>query len=235
MGTTEGGVRLTLDIWHPDCWGIQATEATDAGLLVHREHRTTDETVKSHCTVFGESNEQVDAFIEHVDASQLTHVVTEAESRRGSSHVWGAPGNTSRELFVEFEPCYSIGDALVTAGFINEAPVRVVDGEEHWPVFVEDDRAGITERLDRVGERLDADISVRRITESDQLGGTVSNRRQRLTTRQREVFDLACERNYYAWPREVTTRELAEELDISKTTMLEHLRKAEAKLLARDD
>ena len=52
-----------------------------------------------------------------------------------------------------------------------------------------------------------------------------------LTPAQREVFELARERDYYQWPHGVSTRELADELDVSKTTMLEHLRKAEGKLL----
>ena len=48
---------------------------------------------------------------------------------------------------------------------------------------------------------------------------------------EREAFETARTDGYYEWPREATTRELAAELDVSKTTYLEHLRKAEAKLL----
>jgi len=52
-----------------------------------------------------------------------------------------------------------------------------------------------------------------------------------LTTTQREVYEHAREAGYYEWPREASTRELAADLDVSKTTLLEHLRKAESKLL----
>jgi hypothetical protein len=45
------------------------------------------------------------------------------------------------------------------------------------------------------------------------------------------VFDLARKEGYYEWPRGTSTRELAELSGVSKTTLLEHLRKAEAKLL----
>lgn len=62
--------------------------------------------------------------------------------------------------------------------------------------------------------------------------GTERSRRlDTLTRSQREAFELAREEGYYRWPREVSTRELAAEMDISKTTLLEHLRKAESKLL----
>ncbi|EMA53332.1 MULTISPECIES: helix-turn-helix domain-containing protein [Halococcus] len=53
----------------------------------------------------------------------------------------------------------------------------------------------------------------------------------RLTDRQHEVIEHALAAGYFEWPREVTSDELAAELDISRATLLEHLRKAESKLL----
>lgn len=53
----------------------------------------------------------------------------------------------------------------------------------------------------------------------------------RLTERQQTALHLALERGYYDWPRRVEARELAEELDIAHSTFLEHLRKAERKVL----
>ena len=53
----------------------------------------------------------------------------------------------------------------------------------------------------------------------------------RLTERQQTVMHLALDRGYFEWPRSVEARELAEELDVAHSTFLEHLRKAERKLL----
>lgn len=53
-----------------------------------------------------------------------------------------------------------------------------------------------------------------------------------LTDRQRDVTTEALNRGYYDWPRRLTTEELAAELDISRPTLHEHLRKAERKLLS---
>jgi predicted DNA binding protein len=53
----------------------------------------------------------------------------------------------------------------------------------------------------------------------------------RLTDRQHEVIEHALAAGYFEWPREVTSDELAAELSISRATLLEHLRKAESKLL----
>jgi predicted DNA binding protein len=52
-----------------------------------------------------------------------------------------------------------------------------------------------------------------------------------LTDRQREVLQYALESGYFEWPRESTSEELAEGMGISRATLLEHLRKAESKLL----
>ena len=52
----------------------------------------------------------------------------------------------------------------------------------------------------------------------------------RLTDRQEEVIRRALEEGYFEWPRDVTSDELAAEMDISRATLLEHMRKAESKL-----
>ncbi|MCG1004974.1 MULTISPECIES: helix-turn-helix domain-containing protein [Halobacterium] len=53
----------------------------------------------------------------------------------------------------------------------------------------------------------------------------------RLTDRQYEVIEHAIEAGYFEWPREITSEELAADMEITRSTMLEHLRKAESKLL----
>jgi predicted DNA binding protein len=53
-----------------------------------------------------------------------------------------------------------------------------------------------------------------------------------LTERQRTVVVHALQSGYYEWPREVKSEDLAAELDISRATLHEHLRKAERALLS---
>jgi predicted DNA binding protein len=54
----------------------------------------------------------------------------------------------------------------------------------------------------------------------------------RLTDRQYEVVERALEEGYFEWPREIDSEEMAETMEISRATFLEHLRKAQAKLLS---
>jgi predicted DNA binding protein len=52
-----------------------------------------------------------------------------------------------------------------------------------------------------------------------------------LTEKQLEAFSKACDWGYYEIPKKTSIEELAEKLDLSPSTLAEHLRKAEAKLM----
>ena len=53
-----------------------------------------------------------------------------------------------------------------------------------------------------------------------------------LTQRQREVFETAVEMGYYDIPRQVNQSDLADTLECAPSTVDEHLRKAESKMLS---
>jgi len=52
-----------------------------------------------------------------------------------------------------------------------------------------------------------------------------------LTEKQRSALESAYASGYYNWPRERTAKELAESMDVTSSTLHEHLRKAESKLV----
>ncbi|GCF16027.1 hypothetical protein Harman_39620 [Haloarcula mannanilytica] len=226
------GALLTLKIWHPDDWTLEVTEETPANLLGHTVYNAADGRVKGHFTAYGDSAEDIDKIVEAASDSRLTHSVAEMQHRYDFGHPHRSLGNASRELLVEYDPEDTISDALVSHGFIQEGPVEIRDGWEYWAVFVDTvDRDYLSQQLDTVRDSHDAEITVTSISSRDSPTGTIRDRVALLSKRQREIFELAHEHGYYSWPREVTTRELADEAGISKTTLLEHLRKAEAKLL----
>jgi predicted DNA binding protein len=131
---------------------------------------------------------------------------------------------------VQYAENRSINDALVSNGFIPDEAVWIHDGREYWNVVIEADRERIQERIDAISEEMNADIEIQHITTGNRDTGGVLDPGI-LSERQREVFKLARDRGYYEWPREVSATELADELGVSKATTLEHLRKAEAKIM----
>lgn len=96
-----------------------------------------------------------------------------------------------------------------------EGTVRVFD-------VVVFDRAAVRRIID--GLRDIGDVRLLRLTRlGDESAG--------LSSRQEEVIELALESGYFDWPRQVDAETLADRLGIAHATLLEHLRKAEKKIL----
>lgn len=231
--TAEAGTRLRLDLWHPNCWAIRATERHPGGILAHAVYDTPmmgSSTVNGLFTAYGDTEEQVAALIADIEASPLAETVRRLQTQFDTRRHRIAPGAVSREFFLEHDPGEMICPLLLEHGFVHTAPGKIEDGRESWDVRFAGQRADIEAALEAIRGEADAEIEVESV---GAVGGGPSHSRrvERLTRSQREVYELARERGYYEWPRETSTRELADELDVSKTTLLEHLRTAESKLL----
>lgn len=230
------GTRLTLDIWHPGCWAIESTEKVGGGVLAHAIYNSpksdgpTPSSVNGLFTAFGSDTAEVEALLEAISDSENAGQLLELQQRFGRGR--DAPGNVVREFFLEYDPNDMVCPTLLEHGLVHSAPVRIEGGRETWQVCFTGDRSNLESALDGVRRDADAEVAVEAIHSGDwEADSPRHHRLDTLTTAQREAFEHAREAGYYEWPREVSTRELAEGLDVSKTTLLEHLRKAESKLL----
>lgn len=234
----SAGTRLTLSLWHPNCWAIEATDQVDGGVLAHAIYntpKTAPESVNGLFTAFGDTQDEVDELLETIQTSEHSGELLELRERFGRAR--DAPGNVVREFFLEYDPADMVCPTLLEHGFVHSAPVRIEDGGEEWQVVFSGDRSEIEDALDGVREDAGAEVSVAAITgpDSGNPRGERERRLDSLTPTQRKVFEHARESGYYQWPRGCSTRDLAADLDVSKTTLLEHLRKAESKLLDPGD
>lgn len=221
--------QLLLKLQHPDCWMNEVTAATEGRLLVNTVYIVND-TVVTHVVAYAETTEAIDDLVAATRESRYTDTVNEVGDRYDYRGSVAPVGKATQCLLVEYDPDDSIHDALISRGFIPQEPLRVHDGYEYWMVAVTKPRAEMQTNLQTVAEENDAEITVQRITTGESKKSPNVNT-QSLSDRQREVFELARARGYYQWPRGVSVDELAAELGIAKTTLLEHLRKAETKLL----
>lgn len=108
--------------------------------------------------------------------------------------------------------------------------IPVAGGIENWRVFIEDEnKTTLLSQLDKVGALRVDQISRLKLSTDGRLAmpSPVSN----LTSRQLRVLRVAVDGGYFESPRRIDSRELAKKIGIAQSTFLEHLRKAETKIL----
>lgn len=124
------------------------------------------------------------------------------------------------------EPAGTLMSLCYDHALILETPIRFTD---HGEVVIT-----VVGRDDMLREALRATPATVEVT-VDQVGEYHPEERDvlsLLTDRQHEVFQTAVELGYYEIPRDVNQLELAEVLDCAPSTVDEHLRKAESKMLS---
>jgi predicted DNA binding protein len=133
------------------------------------------------------------------------------------------------QTYVHFrpsEPARAMLELTREHELVVDTPIEFEgDGRLRVAVIGEDDvvQRAITEIPDEV------DIELERLSDYEPELRELSSL---LTERQQEILDTAVEVGYYQVPREATHEDIADELDIATTTVGEHLRKIEARLLS---
>ncbi|MXV63945.1 hypothetical protein GS429_18130 [Natronorubrum sp. JWXQ-INN-674] len=144
------------------------------------------------------------------------------------------PGNATTDLLIDHEASSQISGAFLSCDFVHARPVDTRDGTEQWELLTKRPRDDVYNALDSIMRTHDADITIRGISRTTNATDETPFSLTSLSSRQREVFELARARGYYEWPKEVSGTELASELGIATATLHEHLHKAEAKLLGNE-
>lgn len=221
-------LRLTLDVWHPDCWVLATTRVVEVGMLSYGCFTRADGHATTLFTLYADTTAAIEAGIEAIREAPAVYDV--AEMTRGHRTHLGRAGNATRELLVDHDGTTQISSAFTDRGFVPAEPVDARANTEHWTVLTRHDRDGIEALLDEIRAAKDAEITATGVRRASREGASPLPL-DRLSSRQREVFRLARARGYYDHPRGATAGDLAAELGVSTSTVHEHLRKVEAALL----
>ncbi|WP_135306113.1 helix-turn-helix domain-containing protein [Haloarcula amylovorans] len=119
--------------------------------------------------------------------------------------------------------------ALMYDGFLPLGPTQLIDGRECFDLLL-NDRDELTDAIDLLSEF--GNVTVERITQDFRREIMPSRTEWQsllssIPPRQRELLNTAAELGYFEIPRQVTLEEVANEMDITKTTASNHLRKVE--------
>ncbi|GGL35451.1 hypothetical protein GCM10009037_18880 [Halarchaeum grantii] len=151
-----------------------------------------------------------------------------ADALDDDTHVRDHAVVDDRTLYVHLRPgarVRSLLDRLESHRLVLDTPVYFDD--EHVTVTLLGPAARISEAASALPEAVRADMRVERLTEYTGEDGLHSA----LTERQRDVLAAAVAAGYYENPRGATVADVADDLDVSASTVSEHLRKIEARVL----
>lgn len=136
------------------------------------------------------------------------------------------------DVYSTYPHSRSIYEATRQTGFLCVGDVVHRDGCELWHVVADaQELSGSVSLL-----REHAEVRVERVSESPPAAATpagdlLDRLGERLTARQLEMLLAAVENGYYSWPRGASPTTLAASQGISAPTYLEHLRRAESRVL----
>lgn len=223
-------LQLTLEVWHPGCWVLDVTKQIDVGMLGYVSYTRDDGHATTNYRLYSDVQEHIEEALAMIRDHPSVYSVSKMAHgyRRGDEPV---PGNATRDLLVEHDGTTQISEAFTSRGFALAVAADAYGETERWTVLSNKSREAIQIALDEIREAEEAEITVESIVPADRAWRGDSFPLDRLSHRQREVFQLARRKGYYRHPKETSAGELAAELGIATSTFHEHLHRAEQKIL----
>ena len=125
------------------------------------------------------------------------------------------------QIYTDVSEIHSIVGTIIKFGAYVSKPVQIRNEWEIWTVVIhsKDNLDSLLNSLKKCGK-----FKLLYIKKSNMDNSNLSNK-------QKIVMDLAIKLGYYEWPRRISAQELSKKLQISKPTLLQHLRTAESKVI----
>lgn len=219
--------EILLSVRHYGC-PMSDTSAIHPGVHVQNmsKGRLSDGVAKRLLCLRGEP-EAIAAFTSefrsHSSVERFERVAGDADSSIGYF--------SSEIKFDDENP--SILSRIHNKGCFQHNSVSVKRGKEHWKIYTEDTQT-VHELVNEL-ESLGNDVALYQNTDLESLEKTqffdFAKILSDLTPRQQAAFETALSLGYYSSDTDITTEEIAEELDVIQSTAWEHLKKAENKIL----
>lgn len=213
--------QLKLKIWHAGCWTLDVTKDHPESHIIEKSLHSSEDRIIADLILKANSNDGLNPFIQGIRTHDDVEEVTVLKKNPGRARV-----------IVIYVSNDSIVPEIVDSTFLPIEPVHVTGGHEYWTVLARSDRLDAT--LDSLRHNHNIDLmAINEISPSDGIVFTdfIDEIYDTLSDRQREALLTAKKEGYYCWPREINAKEVAEEFGVTGPTFLEHLRKAEKKMI----
>lgn len=224
-------IYATVDMWHPDCWALEVTEGVDGGMFGYEMTLDTSEDAGELrlYRLYGRSHQATEAIVKNIQETDLTKEILLLLPSTSTGSTVSAP--VTQDILVKFDPAPCVRNAFTSRGFMHYGPSQHEDGRERRSLLTISDRDSVDEAFDEIRAEYDAELVIERITSTSPPSSIETLSSEKLSPAQRKAFQLARARGYYEYPRKVKADELADQLGVTKSTFIEHVRKAENTIL----
>ncbi|HTY90897.1 MAG TPA: helix-turn-helix domain-containing protein [Methanocella sp.] len=199
-------IALSIGIRHRDCWHYSLSKKLDATIVVKYTYMLPNNQLYGYQTIISPRIGELEAFLKA--APQIRkYAVLSRSADRADVITWAEQG--------------SIIDNIIRKNCVFIGPTVVKDGVENWHIM-----APTREELQDVVAAMEQCADIAYIRNSEGSEPDVG-----LTERQMLTLRTAVEMGYFDTPRRASVRDVAKKLNVSASTAVEHLRKAEKKVL----
>ncbi|WP_456371259.1 helix-turn-helix domain-containing protein [Geoglobus sp.] len=217
--------KVTLRLWHPECWSIESTKDHPGICLVTKGVFKLENEVRANFHLLAESYEDLRSYI--ADIEKYSKYAREV-------YVIGK-SDLEADIHARFPSHTTFYDRVFSLEFM---PMRVSisGGYEYWTILIDEEK--MSDTLNRLLRVDGIEVEVLSITNlksfEDEEGEDIVDQISRsLSMKQKKVLVEAYRRGYFEWPRKTSVDELAKSFGIAKSTCLHHLRVAESRIMKR--
>ena len=207
----------TIGFYHQDCQTSKSTEKfphvrlDEVSKVIYLDKKPGKIDYLLMWNVSADKPSEVDEYLTYIKRHNDTKRLTVLEKS----------GNQALILLNAYMPSSSY-EKVLGSGVVPSAPVVAKEGYETYNIVAPDPKSirKLAHELDAIG-----DVKIMRVGDyrSEVTGPS-------LTDKQKDALAVALMNGYYSWPRNVGLEDLARSAKISRRSMQERLRRAEAKL-----
>jgi predicted DNA binding protein len=199
-------IALCIGIRHRDCWHYRLSRSLAATIIVKYTYMLPNSQLYGYQTIVTPRIGELEAFLKALPQIKK-YVILSRGADRAEVITWAEQG--------------SIIDNIIRKNCVFIGPTIVRDGVENWHIM-----APTREELQEVVAGLEQCAEIAYIRNVEGAETEVG-----LTERQMNTLKTAVELGYFDTPRRASIKDVARKLGISPSTAVEHLRKAEKKVL----
>lgn len=199
-------IAMSIGIRHRDCWHYRLSKALAATIIVKYTYMLPNDQLYGYQTIVSARIGELESFLTSIPQVKKFAILSRS---------------ADRAEVISWAEQSSIIDSIIKKNCVFIGPTIVKNGVENWHIM-----APTREELQEAVAALERCAEIAYIRSAEVVEPDVG-----LTERQMSALKAAVEMGYFETPRRSSIKDVAKRLKVSPSTAVEHLRKAEKKVL----